>query len=216
VSEFPWTEAADWLPTPDAQRYGALVTDQMVTVRRHRLEAARDWLLSGGSVLFFGPDEAGKTAALDVLVASVPGWRVLRCVPGQVGAATPYGAVAELLSSATARELRGLSEEHRTALDRLADGRPGRAPAVRAATVRRAVVSLVRSLSRERHTVLVIDDLQWVDEPSADVLRFAAAQVEELPVRMVAAERVTDRVLPRGRGLCPSPLLAVRLDALVP
>ena len=80
------------------------------------------------------------------------------------------------------------------------------------AAVRLAVLNLFRVLARSRPLLLIVDDLQWVDEASADVLRFVALRVEDLPVQMAAAERVAPDCLPLRRGLCSPPLLVVRLD----
>ena len=52
----------------------------------------------------------------------------------------------------------------------------------------------------------------WVavlDPASADVLRFVVPRVADVPVAMVAAERVTPDALPQCRPLCPTPLLVV-------
>jgi hypothetical protein len=216
VSELPWVEASDWLRSADARRYGALVNEHMVTVRRNRLDAARDWLLSGGSVLFFGPPEAGKSAALDVLVASAPNARVLRADPGRAGEDRPYGGLVDLLSAVTGHDLANLIAADRYTLDavlgRFGDGAVPPDPDV----VRRAMLHLMRSMSRYQVPLLVVDDLERLDLATADVLRSLATRAEELSIRMAAAECVTDNVLPKGRGLCPSPLLAVRLDALLP
>jgi hypothetical protein len=214
VNEFSWVEASDWLRSADAGRYGALVSDHMVTVRRNRLDAARDWLLSGGSVLFFGPPEAGKSAALDVLVASAPGARVLRGDPVRADG-EPYGVLAQLLSTVTEQELASVVATDRDVLDAIRGRFGGRGPLPEPGAVRRAVLHLVRSMSQYQSPLLVVDDLERLDEATAEVLRCVATRAEELTIRMAAAERVTDNVMPKGRGLCPSPLLAVRLDALM-
>jgi hypothetical protein len=41
-----------------------------------------------------------------------------------------------------------------------------------------------RAMARTRPVLLVVDDLQWVDRHTADVLRFVAAPVDDLPLRM--------------------------------
>jgi hypothetical protein len=84
------------------------------------------------------------------------------------------------------------------------------------AAVRLAALNLFRVLARSRPLLLIVDDLQWLDEASADVLRFVAPRVEDLPVQMAAAERVAPDCLPLRRGLCPPPLLVVRLDTVAP
>ena len=211
MGEFPWI-GTDRLLTEQARHYSALVSDGLVAIRRHRLEAARNWLLLGGSVLFFGPAGGGKTAAIDVMVAGVPDRRVLRCAPEPAGAVVPYRTLADLLSTLAGRDVAELTTAQSETLDRIRSREGGLA--VDPGSACRAVVALLRSLARARQTVVVVDGLQWVDAPSADVLRFAAAYVEDRPVQMVASERMTDSGLPRGCGFCPPPSLSLRLDAL--
>ena len=189
------------------------MTDHLAMVRRDRLNVARDWLASGGSVLFFGPPDAGKSAALDVLVAAARACRVLQCHAARPDAVAPYGCLARLLSSITWRELEGLGTAQR---DLLAEVLAHQVAAVPAAvnSVRRAALDLVRTLSGTQPLMLSIDDTQRLDAPSAEVLRFIATRVEDLPVRLAVAECVTGDLLPKARSLCPMPLLAVRLAPL--
>jgi AAA ATPase domain len=211
MTEFPWVDASGWLATGGNSASGGWVSDRMVTARRNRLDTARDWLNSGGSVLFFGPDGAGKTAALDVLMASAPGVLTLRYTPGRTGPEGPYAGLAGLLASVGVGELGDLPDWHREVLGRAVLRRE---PSAGAEPVGRALLDLLWLLGQTRPSLLVVDDLDRLDEPTADVLRFVAAHVGELPIQMIAAECVPGTLLPRGREMLPPPLLAVRLDAL--
>jgi hypothetical protein len=189
--------------------------------RRHRLQTAGEWLLSGGSVLFFGPAGAGKTAALDVVTAAVVQSRVLRCAPADTspGPDRPFGALAGLLSTITADELESVPAARRRVLAAAVSADAGPVtpvPPVTPAAMRLAVLNLFRVLARDHPLLLIVDDLQWVDEASAEVLRFVAPRVDDLPVQMAAAERVAPDSLPLRRGLCPPPLLVVRMGPLPP
>jgi MoxR-like ATPase len=184
--------------------------DRSLVGRRHRLQTAREWLLSGGSVLFFGPVGVGKSAAVDLVTAAAVQSRVLRCSPTlDDDAGRPFGALADLLSSITMGELDAVPAPRRTVLASVV---AGDLDAVAPAAIRLAVLNLFRVLARSRPLLLIVDDLHLVDEASADVLRFVAQRVEDLPVQMAAAERVAPDGLPLRRGLCPPPLLVVRLD----
>jgi hypothetical protein len=183
--------------------------DHSLVGRRHRLQTAREWLLSGGSVLFFGPVGVGKSAAVDLVTAAAIQSRTLRCSPRLDTAGRPFGALADLLSSITVAELDAVPDARRSVL---AAAMSWDLDSVTPAAVRLAVLNLFRVLARSCPLLLIIDDLQWVDEASADVLRFVAPRVEDLPVQMAAAERVAPDGLPLRRGLCPPPLLVVRLD----
>ena len=181
--------------------------------RRHRLQTAREWLLSGGSVLFFGQPGVGKSAAVDLVTASAVQSRVLRCAPTPDDAGRAFGALAALLSSVSVAELDAVPGARRRVL---AAAMSWDLDSVAPAAVRLAALNLFRVLARSRPLLLIVDDLQWLDEASADVLRFVAPRVEDLPVQMAAAERVTPDCLPLRRGLCPPPLLVVRLDTVAP
>ena len=56
-------------------------------------------------------------------------------------------------------------------------------------TVATAVLTLLRSLAGERPVVVVIDDLPWLDAPSARALSFALRRLRLEPVGLLAAVR---------------------------
>jgi len=216
VTDYPLSAMADCDygrgPSPDPADGSALVG------RRHRLQTAGEWLLSGGSVLFFGPAGAGKTAALDVVTAAVVQSRVLRYAPADrsTGPDRPFGALAGLLATITAAELESVPAARRRVLAAAVSAGADPVAPVTPAAMRLAVLNLLRVLARERPLLLIVDDLQWLDEASAEVLRFVAPRVDDLPVQMAAAERVAPDSLPLRRGLCPPPLLVVRMGPLPP
>jgi hypothetical protein len=194
----------------------------------NRVEMAKEWLRSGGSVLLFGPAGIGKSAALDVLTAAAVGARVLRCAPGSADAERAYRALAQLLSSVTESDLSLLPVARRRVLEGLlhrgvgsfhgpALGRARRtrwSPRVASTAVQLATWNLVRVLARSHPLLLVVDNLDRVDRASADVLRFVASRVEGLTVHMIAAERVPAEQVPAGRQYCPAPLLMTRPDPM--
>lgn len=192
--------------------------DRWLDGRRQRLRTAGEWLRSGGSVLLYGPGGAGKSAALATVTATAARSRVLRCTPSECTAGTRFAALADLLSRITPEQFDRVPAASRRLLTAVAAGSAGTASsgsayAFEPAEVERAALALLRALARTRPLLVVVDDLQWVDEASADALAFAAARVDDLPVHMAAAERVAPGDRPRRRSLCTSPLLVVGLEA---
>ncbi len=57
---------------------------------------------------------------------------------------------------------------------------------------------LVANLTATAPVLLVVDDVQWVDEPSLRFLAFLVRRVEELPLAMLLASRVDDELLLAG------------------
>jgi hypothetical protein len=213
VTEYPSAAARDFGPTEELPPSSAAADDHSLAGRRNRLQTAKEWLLSGGSVLFFGTVGVGKSAAVDVITAAAVRSRVLRCASVEGEAGRAFGALAGLLSSITAAELDSVpAARRRILLAVMNDDVESVAPVA----VRLAALNLFRVLAFSRPLLLIVDDLQWVDEASSDVLRFVASRVEDLPVQIAAAERVAPECLPLRRGLCPLPLLAVRLDPVAP
>jgi predicted ATPase len=187
--------------------------DRWPAGRRQRLHPAREWLLSGGSVLVFGPAGTGKSAALDVVTAAAVRSRVLRCAPTERDADRRYAALLTLIRSVTSAELDAVPAARRRVLD---TGVSGDLDSFGPAAARLAALTLFRVLARSRRLLLVVDDLQWVDEASADALRFVASRVDDVPVHLAAAERVAAGAAPSRRALCPSPLLLVGPEPVSP
>ncbi len=86
------------------------------TLAPHRIEAAREWLRSGGSVLLFGPTAPNLSAFLDTLPGPTTDARILRCSPTQADSHCAFRALATLLSSVTDAELDAVPARRRSAL----------------------------------------------------------------------------------------------------
>jgi DNA-binding CsgD family transcriptional regulator len=64
-------------------------------------------------------------------------------------------------------------------------------------------LGLLRAISRESRVLIAVDDLQWLDSPSAEVLAFVARRLEGEPVGFLLAKRpgpasALERALERG------------------
>ena len=144
----------------------------------------------GGAMVLLGEPGVGKTALLAAVAgeAEAAGMRVLHTVGVQYRAQASYGALRQLLMS--------LPESRSAAaavpvLAAALDFGPGSAPPGHDA-VTRAVVSLVTELSRDRPTLLVLDDVQWLDRASAVVLGQVARRLQGAGTGTVCAARLGD------------------------
>jgi tetratricopeptide (TPR) repeat protein len=62
-------------------------------------------------------------------------------------------------------------------------------PEARQARLFRAIVQLLEVLAAERHLLVIVDDLQWADDASAQFLHYCARQTASLPVLALYAYR---------------------------
>lgn len=178
-----------------------------------RIQAGLDG--GSGSVLVTGPAGIGKSTVLAAHAEAAAGEaQVLRAAAAEVESGLPYLTLVDLLDRVSDPEMAGLPTHLRQALQAalLRGSPPG--PAQDQLAVRLAVLELLRLLGARRPVLLVIDDLQWVDQPSADVLRFAARRLEGARVSMLAAERSIAGAPARYADLCPPPRLELPLAPL--
>ncbi len=178
------------------------------------LAQARARLAAGSSILLYGPAGIGKSTILQALAADADPALVLRANAAEAEAELPYLALVDLFDSVLDEHAAALPAHLRAALDGalLRSALPDTAHDQLA--VRLAVLELVRALSADRPVWLVLDDVQWIDQPSAGVLRFVARRLGGVAGRVLAAERVADGGSPRGLDLCPPPCLEVAVPPL--
>ncbi|MFE2062475.1 AAA family ATPase [Streptomyces sp. NPDC059467] len=176
----------------------------LLTGRRALLDAARVQAAARPGLLLHGPAGIGRSTLLTALAADAPpAGTVLRCAPAEEDARLPFAALADLLAPVPASCLAALPAEPLSALR--AALLQGREPADGRGllAVRVAVLGALRTLAATGPVLLVVDGLQWLDEPTAEVLAFAVRRLEGHGVRMLAAERVADGGQPERLRCCP-------------
>jgi len=153
-------------------------------------------------LLLEGEAGIGKTTLLlaGTSAARARGQTILITRPSKADRALPWAGVADLLAGVSDSAVAALPEPQRDALEvallrRTADGR---APNQRA--VLTAFANVVAALARETPVVVAIDDLQWLDPPSARALDFLGRRLPPEGVALLAAIRVGGG----GGGMLPA------------
>lgn len=117
------------------------------------------------------------------------GMRVLMARPAQAEAQFAYAGLADLLDAAATEILPGLPTPQRTALAvALLREEPGDRTVDRRA-ISAAALSALRALTANGPLLIAIDDVHWLDRPSAAVLDFAIRRLDSGPVGVLACVR---------------------------
>jgi len=171
------------------------------------------------AVLIEGEMGIGKTAFWRRAMATCPQRRTLSCRPGGADVRLSFAALADLLEPAVEEVVDALHPPQRRALEAALLRRdPGpRPPDGRA--IGTAVLAALRRLAAEQPLLVAVDDVQWLDEPSAAALRFALRRLGDARIAVLAARRLepgAGRPLDLAGALPPERLLRLRLGPLAP
>jgi DNA-binding CsgD family transcriptional regulator len=149
-----------------------------------RTSTARAFVLTGGPGI-------GKTTLWEAAIeqAREQDVRVLSARSSSAQAQLSFAALIDLFDGVDAVELAGLPAPQRTALEvallRADPAGPTHAPAIGV-----GFLNALRALSSRSPLLVAIDDAQWLDAPSADVLAYAARRLADEPVRFLLARRI--------------------------
>jgi DNA-binding CsgD family transcriptional regulator len=159
---------------------------------RARLKALLDAAREGrsGTLLLHGPPGIGKTALLRWTIEDAADFTVLRARGMESESDIPFAGLAELITpllghvdelpGVQAAAIRGaLALGPATPTDRF--------------TVPAALLSLLARAADERPVLVVIDDAQWLDDPSLEAFLFAGRRLGQEGVVMIGAAREMGR-----------------------
>ena len=133
---------------------------------------------TGGAVLVTGEAGLGKTALLADVAERLDGWTVLRVHADSFESDLAYATVETLI-----RGLNGVRGRSRGASARIPSPAPGDDPL----TVGRLLLDAIDAI--DGPVCLIVDDAQWVDEPSARTLRFVVRRLSDQGFLFTAATR---------------------------
>ena len=140
-----------------------------------------------------GEPGIGKTALLDYVAIHAPGCRVERITGIQSELELAFAALHQLCQPMLEHHLAGMPEPQQTALRTALGISAGLAPD--RFLVGLAVLGLLSGAAQDRPLLCLIDDAQWLDRASAQVLGFAARRLGAESVGLIFAVSAPAREL---------------------
>jgi DNA-binding CsgD family transcriptional regulator len=147
------------------------------------LRAARE--SRSGSLAFRGEPGVGTSALLAYAAERADGFQVLRAAGTRSESAMPYAGLQQLVRPALSEHLDALPHVQAAALS----GALGLAATGGSDRflIGLAVLSLLSDLAEAGPVLALVDDLQWIDEESADALRFVARRIDAEGIVLVVS-----------------------------
>jgi DNA-binding CsgD family transcriptional regulator len=160
---------------------------------RARLEQLLTAVRAGQSVALVlrGETGIGKTALLDYVAARSEGDRVLRALGVESEMELPFAALHQLCTPLL-DGLERLPPPQRDALDTAFGLRSGARPD--RFLVGLAALSLLSDAAEVQPLICLVDDAQWLDRSSAQVLSFVARRLQAESILLLFAERDQDEI----------------------
>ncbi len=167
-------------------------------------------------LVYEGDAGIGKTALWQegVRLARERGYRVLTARSSPSEQQVAFATIGDLFGPVLPRVLPDLVAVQRRALEialsvREPDGAP---PETRLLAA--ALLSVLHACAREGPLVVALDDAQWIDTSSTEILRFVVRRLDAAPVGVLATVRGTAPTLPLALDHAITGLRRLRVDPL--
>ncbi len=169
----------------------------------------------GSALELTGGPGIGKTTLWEhaIRAARERNVRVLVARSSSAEAQPSFAALVDLFDDVVPGELDGLASPQRTALEvALRRAEPTGSPVDRHA-ISLGCLNAVRGLARASPLLIAIDDIQWLDGPSAAVLEFVEPRIAATPAMLLLTRRDGERS-PLGPALERGPIVRVKVGPL--
>jgi len=172
-------------------------TDDVVG-RERELKAVTDFLGAReslpGALVLAGEAGIGKTTVWRATLAQAAqaGFRVLTCRPAGAEVRLSFAALADLFDDALDEILPALPPPQRHGLEVALLRTDAGGDALEERALFAGILGSIRALAASGPVVIAVDDAQWLDQPSAAALEFAARRLRSDPVAFVASVRTDD------------------------
>jgi AAA ATPase domain len=176
---------------------------------------------SGAAALvLYGQAGIGKTTIWreGVRYAREIGVRTLVAQPAETEVALPYAAIADLLDTVAESDLDRLPQQQRAAVE-VAVARGESVAPLDQHALARGLIGLLADLLSAGGLLVAIDDVQWLDGPTAAALSFALRRLGSSPLRLfvsLRAEGTAPPQTPLGLERWDSPPRWVDVGPLAP
>ncbi|WP_020389258.1 AAA family ATPase [Kribbella catacumbae] len=147
----------------------------------------------GGAVVLVGEAGIGKSTLVDTVVEGLDGWLILRADGTEFERDLPY-AVLHQLCAPVIEARAGLPAVQQQALGSVFGLAEGTTPSP--LLVGLAVLGLLNELTRQQPVCCVVDDIQWIDAGTRQVLTFVARRLSAERIAMVLAGRTGESGFP--------------------
>jgi DNA-binding CsgD family transcriptional regulator len=162
---------------------GLIGREREMCALRSRLSAVR---AHGAALLIRGEEGVGKTALLDYAAGQAVGFRVvhIRAVESEVE--LPYAGL-HMLCACLPDGFKALRSCQREALETAVGLRTR--PQLDRFQVGLATLALLSNVAATRPLLLIVDDAQWLDQSTAELLEFVARRLKGEPIVLLLAAR---------------------------